>query len=160
MLGQIGPQMVDGNDLTLFNDFSYDIPEMSSNIRGFLVIIAHCVPGVLCLHDGTIVKNYCCDSFVCGIGQSEGFLYILYSDLIYKWTNTSMMLIIQVKKDGKHIAEACGMLVTSENVFVCSWRNSCICVLDLNLKLRCSPELNHFWPIGTAPLSHQKQPLK
>ena len=27
------------------------------------------------LHDGTIVKNFCCDSFVCGIGQSEGFTF-------------------------------------------------------------------------------------
>ena len=54
------------------------------------------------------------------------------------------------KKDGKHIAEAFGMLVTSENVFVCLWRNGCICVFDLNLKLCCSPELNHFWPIRTA----------
>ena len=76
--------MADGNTLALFNDFGYDIPEMSSKISGFLVTIAYRVPGVLCLHDGTIVKNFHCDSFVCGIGQSEGFLYILYSDLIYK----------------------------------------------------------------------------
>ena len=54
------------------------------------------------------------------------------------------------KKDGKHIAEAFGMLVTSENVFVCSWRNGCICVFDLNITLCYSPELNHFWLIGTA----------
>ena len=58
MVGQIGPQMADGNALTLFNDISYDIPEMSSNISGFLVTIACCVPGVLCLHDGTIVKIF------------------------------------------------------------------------------------------------------
>ena len=60
--------MADGNTLALFNDFGYDIPEISSNISGFLVTM-HVVPGGLCLHDGTIVKNFRCDSFVCGIGQ-------------------------------------------------------------------------------------------
>ena len=34
MLGQDAPQMPDGNALALFNDFGYDIPEMSSNITG------------------------------------------------------------------------------------------------------------------------------
>ena len=52
MLGQDAPQMPDGNALALFNDFSYDIPEMSSNSR-YLVTIACRVSGVSCTPVGT-----------------------------------------------------------------------------------------------------------
>ena len=48
MLGQDAPQMPDGNALALFNDFGYDIPEMSSNISRYLLTIAQRVPGVSC----------------------------------------------------------------------------------------------------------------
>ena len=40
MLGQDAPKMPDGNALALFNDFGYNISEMSSNISRFLVTIA------------------------------------------------------------------------------------------------------------------------
>ena len=46
MLGQDAPQIPDGNALALFNDFGYDILEMSFNISRFLVTIAHRAPGV------------------------------------------------------------------------------------------------------------------
>ena len=53
MLGQDAPQMPDGNALALFNDFGYDIPEMSSNISRYLVTIAQRAPGVSCTPVGT-----------------------------------------------------------------------------------------------------------
>ena len=53
MLGQDAPQMPDGNALTLFNNFGYDIPEMSSNICRFLVTIAQRAPGGMCTPVGT-----------------------------------------------------------------------------------------------------------
>ena len=53
MLGQDAPQVPDGNAIALFNDFSYDITEMSSNISRFLVTIACCVLGVSCTKLGT-----------------------------------------------------------------------------------------------------------
>ena len=53
MLGQDAPQMPDGNALALFNDFGYNITEMSSNISRFLVTIAQRAPGGSCTPVGT-----------------------------------------------------------------------------------------------------------
>ena len=53
MSGQDAQLMPDGNALALFNDFGYDISEMSSNISRYLVTIAQRAPGVSCTPVGT-----------------------------------------------------------------------------------------------------------
>jgi hypothetical protein len=111
-----------------------------------------------CTYDRKLVKDFRCDSFVRGIGQNQGFIYVLYSkpdSHLVKLTKDLKFVKKTPNKYCKDFCEAFGMLVTSENVLVCARRNSYICVLDLNFESCYNLSLKKFGPIGIAQFKNQ-----
>ncbi|CAI8043749.1 hypothetical protein GBAR_LOCUS24275 [Geodia barretti] len=106
-----------------------------------------------CNYNGELVKYYRCNSFVRGIGQSHGFIYVLCSgaDSQVVKLNRNLNHVGKETSDkcGEYFGEAFGMLVTSDNVLVCSERNEQICVLNLNLEFCYNLELK-LGPVGIA----------
>ena len=105
-----------------------------------------------CQYDGKVVKPFHCPCFVRGIGQSKGFLYILVSradSMVVKLDRNFQIVKATREQYSVYLGEAFGMLVTSENVLVCSERHSLICVFDLNLGFCYNLPLR-FHPIAIA----------
>ena len=105
-----------------------------------------------CKYNGNLVEYFRCNSFIRGIGQSHGFIYVLCSGADSKVVKLNRNLKCEKETSddcGKDFGEAFGMLVTSENVLVCSERNEHVSVLNLNLDFCYNLELK-FGPIGIA----------
>ena len=106
-----------------------------------------------CKYNGELVKDFRCNSFVRGIGESNGFIYVLCSGADSKVVklNEHFEVVKQSSDEcGKHFGEAFGMLVTSQDVLVCAERNKQICVLDLNLEFCFNLDKLNFGPVGIA----------
>ena len=107
-----------------------------------------------CKEDGRVIGNtYDSKSFIRGIGENNGFLYVLCSAPDSQVVKLDKQYFKEEKKSsdtcGNHFGEAFGMLVTSDNVLVCSERKTQICVLDFDLKICYNLKIG-FGPISIA----------
>lgn len=89
-----------------------------------------------CTYDGKQVHSTSAfNSFIRGIGKDNaGNIYVLCYAEVIKMNKHLKVLEGTINDCAEHFGEAYGMLVTSDNVLVCSDKNDQITVLDLNLK--------------------------